>query len=79
MAEEHDIAIFAQGKRAKESGEPEDSNPFNPDFPHQFESWAAGWAEGVAPVLEGTPRDETDDNQRARLAKHHKKEQAAGD
>jgi hypothetical protein len=79
MAEEHDVAIFAQGKRAKEAGEPEDSNPFSPDFAHQFESWAAGWAEGVAPVVEPLETDDAPDYQRNKLAKHHKKEQSTGD
>jgi hypothetical protein len=46
---EFDTAIFTQGVKAKEAGQADDTNPFDPAFPHQFESWAAGYAAGVAP------------------------------
>ena len=51
-----DTGIYTQGYNAKAAGAP-DENPFSPDFPHQFESWAAGYAAGTAP--EPAPDAET--------------------
>jgi hypothetical protein len=74
MAEEHDTAIFAQGKRAKEAGEPVEANPFDATFTHQFDSWAAGWAEGVAPGTAPLEADHAQASHRGKLANRSKEE-----
>lgn len=79
MGDEHDVAIFAAGKRAKESGLAEDSNPYDPNFPHQNESWAAGWAEGEAPVPEPEVKaDDATNIEPTGLANDPETEQTAG-
>jgi hypothetical protein len=73
---EFDTAIYSQGKLDKENGLEED-NPFEEGTP-QFESYAAGYAAGVAPegplatTQEGEDDDEVDS--RSKLAKRSKKE-----
>jgi hypothetical protein len=71
----HDTALYAQGKLAKENGEPAEANPIDPAFPPQFDSWAAGWAAGTAPEL--APLEAEEDAQttdRSKLARTAKKE-----
>ena len=74
-----DTAIYAQGKRAKEAGETEENNPFEPDFAHQFESWAAGWAAGTAPGIAPLETDDAQTGDRQQLAGRAKKKSAADD
>lgn len=76
----HDTALFAQGKLAKEAGEPIEANPIDPAFPPQFDSWVAGWNYGTGPEL--APLETDDDAQtsdRHGMAKRSKKGQSADD
>ena len=75
----YDTALFAQGLRAKEAGEPEEANPIDPAYPPQYESWAAGWAYGSAPELTPLGEDDAQTSDRHGLAKRSKKGQSADD